>query len=148
MSVSIPYAPGSTPIFSLSRAPPATTCRRRSPNSAFPVYSPAIAGVCARRAGSRRSRPARRPRYGLLRRLIDLITESLDAERATLFLYGRDTDELFSRVLRGEGVAEIRIPSKIGIAGGVFASGVAEIVPDVYRDARFNPEIDQQTGYR
>lgn len=32
-----------------------------------------------------------------LPRLIDLITEALDAERATLFLYYSDTGELFSR---------------------------------------------------
>src|SRR5436309_14159259 len=36
-----------------------------------------------------------------LPRLIDLITESLGAERATLFLFDRDADELFSRVLSG-----------------------------------------------
>src|SRR5438874_9359155 len=83
-----------------------------------------------------------------LPRLIDLITQSLDAERATLFLYDRDTGALFSRVLSGEGVAEIRIPANVGIAGGVFSAGVAEIIPDVYRDRRFNPEIDRQTGYR
>ncbi len=83
-----------------------------------------------------------------LPRLIDLITDALDAERATLFLHDRDTGELLSRVLRGEGVAEIRIPATAGIAGAVFSAGVAEIVPDAYRDARFNPEIDRQTGYR
>src|SRR5712692_7211556 len=83
-----------------------------------------------------------------LPRLIDLITEALDAERATLFLYDRDTGELLSRVLSGEGVAEIRIPAKIGIAGAVFTAGVAEIIPDAYQDSRFNPEVDRQTGYR
>src|SRR6185503_2135033 len=55
-----------------------------------------------------------------LPRLIDLITEALDAERATLFLYDSDADMLFSRVLLGEGVTEIRIPSTAGIAGAVF----------------------------
>src|SRR4051794_9494356 len=83
-----------------------------------------------------------------LPRLIDLITEALDAERATLFLYDSDDDVLFSRVLRGEGVTEIRTPSAAGIAGAVFTSGTAEIIPDVYQDHRFNPEIDRQTGYR
>ena len=52
-----------------------------------------------------------------LPRLIELITEALDAERATLFLYDSDADALFSRVLRGEGVTEIRMPSTAGIAG-------------------------------
>jgi adenylate cyclase len=82
-----------------------------------------------------------------LPRLIDLITEALDAERATLFLYDSDADALFSRVLRGEGVTEIRIPATAGIAGAVFRAGIAEIIPDAYRDRRFNPDIDRQTGY-
>ena len=30
----------------------------------------------------------------------------------------------------------------------MFGSGVGEIIDDVYRDGRFNPEIDRQTGYR
>ncbi len=83
-----------------------------------------------------------------LPRLIELITQALDAERATLFLYDRDTGELFSRVLSGEGVTEIRIPAAAGIAGAVFSAGVAEIIPDAYDNSRFNPEIDRRTGYR
>src|SRR5437764_6920845 len=83
-----------------------------------------------------------------LPRLIELITEALDAERATLFLHDREPDELFSRVLRGEGVTEIRIPADAGIAGAVFRTGAAEIVPDAYLDPRFNQEIDRRTGYR
>jgi adenylate cyclase len=83
-----------------------------------------------------------------LPRLIDLIIEALDAERATLFLYDRDSEELFSRVLLGEGVAEIRIPAAAGIAGAVFTAGVAELIPDAYKDARFHQETDRQTGYR
>ncbi|HKS89207.1 MAG TPA: GAF domain-containing protein [Stellaceae bacterium] len=82
-----------------------------------------------------------------LPRLIDLITEALAAERATLFLYDRDSGELFSRVLSGEGIAEIRIPASAGIAGAVFGSGKPEIVPDAYQDYRFNPEIDRRSGY-
>ncbi len=83
-----------------------------------------------------------------LPRLIDLIAEAFDADRAAMFLCDRDASELFSRVLRGEGVTEIRIPANTGIAGAVFTAGVAEIIPDVYQDTRFNPEIDRRTGYR
>jgi adenylate cyclase len=68
---------------------------------------------------------------------------ALDAERATLFLHDADAGELFSRVARGDGVSEIRIPQSVGIAGSVFASGVAEIIDDAYQDARFNAEIDR-----
>ena len=42
-----------------------------------------------------------------LPQLIELIAAGLDAERATLFLYDSETGELFSRIARGEGVAEI-----------------------------------------
>src|SRR5262250_1154746 len=70
-----------------------------------------------------------------LPRLIDLITEALDAERGTLFLHDPDAGELFSRVARGEGVREIRVPEKAGIAGSVFSSGLPEIVDNAYRDA-------------
>jgi adenylate cyclase len=83
-----------------------------------------------------------------LPRLIDLIAEAFEADRAALFLYDCDSGELMSRVLRGEGVAEIRIPAAAGIAGAVFTTGIAEIIPDVYQDPRFNPEIDKRTGYR
>jgi adenylate cyclase len=83
-----------------------------------------------------------------LPRLIDLITEALDAERATLFLYDREADELFSRVLLGEGVTEIRIPAAAGIAGAVFAAGAAELIADAYGDPRFHQDTDRRTGYR
>jgi adenylate cyclase len=83
-----------------------------------------------------------------LPRLIELITEALDAERASLFLYDRDTDELFSRIASGDGITEIRIPSHAGIAGAVFSAGEPEIIPDAYEDPRFNQDIDRRTGYR
>jgi adenylate cyclase len=68
-----------------------------------------------------------------LPRLIELIVEVLDADRATLFLHDADAEELFSRVAGGEGVSEIRIPQSVGVAGSVFGSGVGEIVDDAYR---------------
>ena len=83
-----------------------------------------------------------------LPRQINLIVEALDAERATLFLHDADAGELFSRVAGGDGVSEIRIPQSVGIAGSVFGSGVGEIIDDVYRDPRFHPEVDRDTGYR
>jgi adenylate cyclase len=83
----------------------------------------------------------------VLPRLIEIITEALEADRATLFLHDSETDELFSRVARGDDVAEIRIPRDAGIVGAVFNSGAAEIIPDAYADRRFNQEVDRRTGY-
>jgi adenylate cyclase len=84
----------------------------------------------------------------LLPRLIDFITEAIEADRATLFLQDAETGQLFSRVARGDGISEIRIPSNAGIAGAVFTSGTAEIIEDAYQDSRFNQEVDRRTGYR
>jgi adenylate cyclase len=83
-----------------------------------------------------------------LPRLIELIAEALDAERATLFLHDPESGELFSRVAQGEGVTEIRVSETAGIVGSTFTSGLPEIIADAYHDARFNQEVDRQTGYR
>lgn len=70
----------------------------------------------------------------------------LECERATVFLYDRQTDELYSRLATG--VSEIRFSASRGIAGEVVRTGVVINVPDAYADARFNPEIDKKTGFR
>ena len=84
----------------------------------------------------------------LLNRLIEIITEALNADRSTLFLHDEETEELFSRVAQGDVSTEIRFPSDRGIAGSVFTSGEPIIIHDAYADPRFNPEVDKRTGYR
>ena len=84
----------------------------------------------------------------LFPRLMEVVTEALNADRSTLFLFDPESGELFSRVLQGDTIGEIRFPSHIGVAGSVFGNGVAEIIGDAYGDLRFNQEVDRQTGYR
>jgi len=84
----------------------------------------------------------------MLPHLITVIIDVLHAERGTLFLYDRQSRELFSRVLRGGNVSEIRIGDDVGIAGDVFTRCLPAIVEDAYADPRFNREIDKQTGFR
>ncbi|MGR8918809.1 MAG: GAF domain-containing protein [Gammaproteobacteria bacterium] len=84
----------------------------------------------------------------LLRRIIGIATDLLDAERSTLFLHDPTTNELWSRVAEGMSEREIRFPANIGIAGEVFTTGKAVNIPDAYADSRFNPEVDRKTGYR
>ena len=87
----------------------------------------------------------------LFQRLVTLTTEALRADRGTIFLNDRKSNELFSRVAmggEGETMREIRFPNHLGIAGSVFTSGVPLLIPDAYADERFNPEIDKKTGYR
>lgn len=84
----------------------------------------------------------------LLPRLIDLVTRTLRADRATLFLHDAERNELYSRLARGGQVREIRIPAAAGIAGAAFTSCSTLNIADAYADPRFNPEVDRRTGYR
>ena len=84
----------------------------------------------------------------LLARMMEITAAAAGADRSTLFLNDAETGELFSRVAQGEGVAEIRFPNHLGIAGSVFTTGQTVIIDDAYADARFNQEVDKKTGYR
>jgi len=79
--------------------------------------------------------------------IIETTTETLNADRGSLFLNDPLTGELYSRVAQGELIREIRILNTTGIAGSIFQSGVGEIIHDAYSDERFNSKIDEQTGY-
>lgn len=82
----------------------------------------------------------------LLRLIADRSIELLEAERASVFLYESESDELVSYVAHGE--KEIRIPADRGIAGSVVKEAATINVPDAYADLRFNPEVDRKTGFR
>src|SRR4051812_9131991 len=84
----------------------------------------------------------------LIQRIMSAVSELLDAERASLFVYDAKTGQLWSRYAAGLHSGEIRIPSHAGIAGTVFTTGVTENIPDVYADSRFDQSVDRATGYR
>ena len=75
----------------------------------------------------------------ILPRLMEVVTEALNADRSTVFLYDAEAKELFSRFAQRNSVGEIRFPGESGIAGSLFQSGTPLIIPDAYADARFNP---------
>lgn len=82
----------------------------------------------------------------LLRQIEVAALEVLDCERATVCLYDKQTDELYSCVAtRAE---TIRFPAGQGIAGECFRSGKVSNVPDAYAEPRFNRAIDAKTGFR
>ncbi|HSI33418.1 MAG TPA: GAF domain-containing SpoIIE family protein phosphatase [Tepidisphaeraceae bacterium] len=69
----------------------------------------------------------------------------LTAERASIFLHDRVTDQLWTKVAMG--ASEIRVPSTAGIVGSVFQAGALLNIPDAYADARFNRDVDKRTGF-
>ncbi len=83
----------------------------------------------------------------LLAAVLERVAGLLDAEAATLFMHDRDNKELWGRVMKGQSLKDIRIPDSLGIAGHVFSTGRTLMLGDAYNDARFNPEIDRQSGF-
>ena len=82
----------------------------------------------------------------LLQLIIDCSAEVLDAERATLYLL--EGERLVSRVKLGADLASITMDVGQGIAGHVAKSGRALRLKDAYRDPRFDPKWDRESGYR
>lgn len=72
----------------------------------------------------------------------------MQADRSSIFLLDESRHELWSRVALGMNEQVIRFPADRGIAGHVVTTGEILNVKDPYADARFNPNVDRQTGYR
>ena len=85
---------------------------------------------------------------GLLETLVEMTSRELVCDRGTLFLNDPASSELYSRVAQGGLSHEIRILNNSGLAGHVFQSGEPIVTADVYADPRFNPSVDERTGYR
>ncbi|MCX7984434.1 MAG: GAF domain-containing protein [Bacteroidetes bacterium] len=84
----------------------------------------------------------------LLGIILESAAQSIGADRGTLYLVDDIKKELWSKVLQGENIVEIRLPFGKGIAGYVAETGETVLLPDAYADPRFNPEIDKKSGYR
>jgi adenylate cyclase len=83
----------------------------------------------------------------MITRIVEKISQILDAERSSLFLLDRKTDELWSRVAQGMAFAEIRFPRHEGLAGHVASTGEVLNIRNAYENPRFNLAVDQKTGF-
>ena len=84
----------------------------------------------------------------LMQTIAEEARDAVQADRCTVFLYDKETDELWSKVALGLGSQELRFNASQGIAGTVFRTGETINIKDAYSDSRFNKEIDSKTGYR
>ena len=84
----------------------------------------------------------------LLEMILDRISEVMEADRSTLYLLDEETDELWSKVIQGEEVHEIRLKPGEGLAGAVASTGKPLNIKDAYQDVRFDAAWDRATGYR
>ncbi len=84
----------------------------------------------------------------LLKIILEIALEITNADRGTVYLVDEMSGEIWSKVLQGGEIKEIRLKIGQGIAGYVAQTGEVINLIDAYQDPRFNPEIDRKTGYR
>lgn len=88
----------------------------------------------------------------LLRAILDVARRVILAEAASLFFVNERSGCLDLAVTSfAEGQfshPRITVPKGKGIAGWVFETGKALLIPDAYADDRFFKEADRQTGFR
>ncbi len=84
----------------------------------------------------------------LLSIILHLATSNLNAERGTIYLIDDKTKELWSKVLKGEGLVEIRLPIGTGISGAVAQTGETVNLKDASKDTRFFSGFDKKSGFK
>jgi phosphoserine phosphatase len=82
----------------------------------------------------------------MLAEVVDAGTRVLHADRGSVWLYDRDSEELVLRVANE--IKEVRIPAGTGIVGNCARTRQIINVPDCYADSRFDASTDRRTGYR
>ncbi|HWF47816.1 MAG TPA: GAF domain-containing protein, partial [Bryobacteraceae bacterium] len=76
----------------------------------------------------------------------DMARDLLDAERCSIWLIDRNTEQLWTKVAHG--VGPLRIPVDHGLVGASVREGVPVMVNNASSDGRFSTVIDSQVGYR
>ncbi len=83
----------------------------------------------------------------MLGRIVDVVTDALSAERATIYLLDPERDELVSVAAHLPELAELRVPLGQGVAGHVARTGERVNIPNSPGDDRFWGSVDARTGY-
>ena len=84
----------------------------------------------------------------LLVLIMEKVTQLMEADRSTLYLLTEDGAALWSKVVQGGEMVDIRLKIGEGVAGWVAAAGERVNIPDAYDDHRFQPAVDLKSGYR
>lgn len=85
----------------------------------------------------------------VLERIARAACDVLRADRATIYVVDELRNELWSKVLIGHDMREIRLPiGGTGLAAEVGRSGQTIRIANAYEDRRFNAEFDARSGYR
>ena len=77
----------------------------------------------------------------------DRVARAMGADRATLWVVDRATDELRAQVADRAALDALRLPIGRGVAGHVARTGEIVNLADAATDPRWAPEFDRRTGY-
>ena len=81
----------------------------------------------------------------LMMTIIEKTRTVLDADRCALFMVDEARDQMWASLSDG---TIIRIGRRAGIVGWVASNNQPLNITDAYADARFNTDVDKETGYR
>ncbi|MGA8104667.1 MAG: SpoIIE family protein phosphatase [Candidatus Acidiferrales bacterium] len=84
----------------------------------------------------------------VIQNILELAIRYSGAERASVFLYDSEGDEIWSLTRHGSEEKEIRFPAARGVAGWVARHGESANLLDAYADSRFTAEVDRAPGCR
>ena len=68
------------------------------------------------------------------------------ADRCTVWVVSDDKTKIWTKVAHG--MDPIELPINSGIVGNAIVNEKKIKIDDVYKDARFNPDVDKKTGYK
>jgi Nif-specific regulatory protein len=84
--------------------------------------------------------------------LLELIAREavriLDCDRASIFVWDREHQEVVACPALGVEGNSLRLPDRTGIVGEVIHSGKLLRVDDAYHDSRFSRKVDMASGYK
>ena len=83
----------------------------------------------------------------ILHTIIAEACKALDCDRASLFQYDAESNELYTSVVTELEISEIRKSLDSGITGYVARRRTLANVPDPHQNARWNAAVDQATGH-
>ena len=87
----------------------------------------------------------------LLKYVLEKCMDLMNAEAASSMMVVPDTDELEFKIVLGpksEGVKPFRLKIGKGLSGWVAENNESVLIPDAYKDSRFDPSFDKRSGFR
>ncbi|WP_437204395.1 sigma-54-dependent Fis family transcriptional regulator [Planctomicrobium sp. SH664] len=95
-----------------------------------------------------RSFAGERDTQHLLERLAEESARLLGSDRASIFIWDKEHNQLVACPALGVADGRLFLPDNRGIVGDVIHSRSPVIVDDAYQDPRFDQSVDKRSGYR